>query len=70
MYKIKLLITVVLVALLMSVEPDAVVAQKPSSTESKGHLLIQPLDVRPFGNVQVLTPEGTVEKGGPWVFFH
>ncbi|MDQ7028559.1 MAG: hypothetical protein Q9O62_01635 [Ardenticatenia bacterium] len=66
MCKIKLLIMVVLVALLMSAEPDAVVAQKPASTDliRKGRLLIRPEDVRPFGNVQVLTPEGTVEKGG------
>ncbi len=67
MRKVKFLSIFVLLALLLSAGPGVGMAQEPPSADSanEGHRLVRPADVVAFGDVEVMVPEGTVEKEGP-----
>jgi len=60
-------LTMVVVALLVSLWSGTVIAQEPPPmvSVSQAHLLVRAEDVASFGNVEVLVPEGAIEKGGP-----
>jgi len=64
MRKGKFLLVFTVLALMVSLGPGVVVAQKPPSEGpvSEGHFLIRPDDVAAFGNVQIAEPEGSVES--------
>ena len=67
MRSMKLVSVFVLLALLFSAGPGAVLAQKPPIVDSvtMGHFLVRPEDVATFGEVNVTIPVSPLERGAP-----